>query len=443
MIPSTRDLEQLPRLVENLVDRSVGIVRYVSQAPREPGAPEFFHYAAKASNTLALCQQKNFSIAGGASTNRAIALAKALGEAVERYCSAMYDKEVLPLTSFTDASFPCISPSDFALFSQEQYSQTDFRFSPFDLDTPLRWVQASNLVKEEPSYVPASMALLPYFFDRENGEHPITQPISTGLACHGSRTKAILSAICEVIERDAFTITWQARLGRPQIKVETLSAFNRDLVQRLERIKSTVTLLNLTMDVGIPTVLSVLQSHVPEAPALVFAASADLDPEEAVRKSLEELAHTRRLAQLLKTNLPPCIPDPNFENVVNQDLHVRLYCEHENTHLADFIFESQQRIGFDEIENLATGDPEIDLRTLLEKVEQVHHRVLVVDLTTPDVSESGLFVVRALIPGFHPLFMGHGIRALGGSRLWQVPQKLGYQGITKLSGDNPAPHPFP
>jgi ribosomal protein S12 methylthiotransferase accessory factor len=236
---------------------------------------------------------------------------------------------------------------------------------------------------------------------------------------------------------------WQARLGRPQIKIETLSAFSRDLVQRLERIKSTVTLLNLTTDVGIPTVLSVLRSHVPEAPALVFAASTDLNPEEAVRKSLEELAHTRRLAQLLKTNLPSPIPDPNFENIVNQDLHVRLYGDHNNTHLADFIFESQQRIGFNEIENLATGNPEIDLRKVLERVEEVNHRVLVVDLTTPDISQLGLFVFRALIPGFHPLFMGHGIRALGGTRLWELPQKLGYQGITKLSGDNPAPHPFP
>lgn len=443
MIPSNPDLEQLSHLVENLVDRSVGIVRDVFQTPREPGAPAFFHYAAKAGSTLALCQQENFSTGGGASTNRAIALAKALGEAVERYCSAIYDKEELPLTSFSDASFPCIPPGDFALFSQDQYSQTDFRFSPFDIDTPLRWVQASDLVKGKPCYVPAAMVFTPYFFDREKGEPPITQSISTGLACHGSRTKATLSAICEVIERDAFTITWQARLGRAHIKVETLSALNRDLVQRLEKIVSTVTLLNLTMDVGIPTVLSVLRSHVPEAPALVFAASADLNPEEAVRKSLEELAHTRRLAQLLKTNLPPCIPDPNFGNVVNQDLHVQLYCDHNNTHLADFIFESKQRIGFDEIENLATGDQEFDLRTVLERVEKVHHRVLVVDLTTPDVSETGLFVFRALIPGFHPLFMGHGIRALGGSRLWEVPQKLGYQGITKLSGDNPAPHPFP
>jgi ribosomal protein S12 methylthiotransferase accessory factor len=443
MIPSTPDLEQFSHLVENLVDRSVGIVRGVSQAPREPGAPAFFHYAAKACNTLALCGQKNFSSAGGASTNKAIALAKALGEAVERYCSAMYDKEELPLTSFADASFPCVSPSDFALFSQEQYLQTDLRFSPFGIDTPIRWVQASELMKGVPCYVPAAMAFTPYFVDQEKGERHITQSITTGLACHGGRTKATISAICEVIERDAFTITWQARLGRPHIRVETLSPFNRDLVKRLERIESIVTLLNLTMDVGVPTVLSVLRSQVPDAPALVFAASADLDPEEAVRKSLEELAHTRRLAQRLKTNLPPCVTKTNFENVINQDIHVQLYCDHDNTHLANFIFESNQRIGFDEIENSATGDPDSDLTTILKKVNKLGHRVLVVDLTTPDVREVGLFVVRALIPGFHPLFMGHANRALGGVRLWEVPQRLGYNGISKATGDNPAPHPYP
>ena len=65
------------------------------------------------------------------------------------------------------------------------------------------------------------------------------------------------------------------------------------------------------------------------------------------------------------------------------------------------------------------------------------------DLTTPDVEELGLKVLRCVIPGFHPLFMGHNLRALGGSRLWEVPQKLGYRGINREFRDNPAPHPYP
>ena len=110
---------------------------------------------------------------------------------------------------------------------------------------------------------------------------------------------------------------------------------------------------------------------------------------------------------------------------------------------AEFIFKSSERLDFQDIDSLSKGDPHLDLEVLLNKVRGVNKRVLLADLTTPDVSDLGLHVVRAIIPGFHPLFMSHRLRALGGSRLWEVPQKLGYRGITKEMGDNSAPHPYP
>jgi ribosomal protein S12 methylthiotransferase accessory factor len=39
--------------------------------------------------------------------------------------------------------------------------------------------------------------------------------------------------------------------------------------------------------------------------------------------------------------------------------------------------------------------------------------------------------------------MGHRNRALGVSRLYQVPQKLGHRGLARNEPDNPYPHPFP
>jgi ribosomal protein S12 methylthiotransferase accessory factor len=47
------------------------------------------------------------------------------------------------------------------------------------------------------------------------------------------------------------------------------------------------------------------------------------------------------------------------------------------------------------------------------------------------------------VPGAHPLFMGYANRALGGNRLYSVPQKLGYRGLEPGRPDNPYPHPFP
>ena len=370
-------------------------------------------------------------------------MAKAIGEAVERYCSAIYVREEFPLESFESAPFPCIAPHEFALYSPAQYARAGFPYLPFLETTPVRWASMTDPLTDAVWHVPAGMVVMPYFYDTEAGETPIGQPITTGLACHCSWEQAALSAIGEVVERDAFTITWQAKMAMPQVQLETLSSKNRDLVRRFERTGHRVTIFHLEMDHGIPTILAVLQHPSPKAPAFLVAASADLDPEEAVRKSLEELAHTRRLAQFLKSTLPPVAPAANHDHLIEQDSHVHLYCDQANVPLADFLFSSDRRIAFQDIENLTTGNDDTDLSLCLECIAATGHQVLLADLTTPDVKELGLSVTRAVIPGFHPLCMGHIYRALGGTRLWTVPQKLGYQGITHESGDNPLAHPYP
>lgn len=436
-------LRRLIDVLDFLVDDSLGIVRHVEEVPREAGDPDFFHFAARACDTRAFGRQANFAATGGASADRGLGVAKAVGEAVERYCAALYDVEELPLSPYDAASFDCVRPGRFALYGRQQYESPGFPWVPFDDATPVRWTPAVDPLSDQTCYVPAALVYVPYHFYRGTGDAPIVQPISTGLACHCSPEEAAAAAICEVVERDAFTITWQARLAMPQIRIETLSDSNYELVERFDRTGSRVVLLDITLDAGIPTILAVLHSDSPQAPALVLAAAADLDPEQAVRKSLEELAHTRRYSQQIKTRLPRLAHDPEYANVVDQMSHLNFWSDHANAPLAEFVLASEERIEFDEIEDRATGDPRRDLGTLLGLIQEVEHRVLIADLTTPDVRELGLTVVRALIPGFHPLFMGHALRALGGYRLWEVPRRLGHEGITPESGDNPLPHPYP
>lgn len=436
-------LRRLIDVADRLVDDHVGIVRHVQEVPIESGDPNFFHFSGQACNTAAFCRQENFGSTGGASTDRAIAVAKAIGEAVERYCAALYEVGELPLASYEDAEFQCVRPDEFAFYSAEQYERPGFPWVPFLDDTPIRWAAAIDPLTGETWHVPAALVYIPYAYYLGTGDAPIVQPISTGVACHTGFARAAGSAICEVIERDAFTITWQARLGTPQIRIETLSNENYNLVERFERTGGFVTILNITTDVGIPTILSLLRYENDNGPALVVAASTDLNPEVAVRKSLEELAHTRRYAQQIKSRMPRLEPDPEYSNVVDQLSHLNFWSDHANMPLSAFLYESKERIDFNEIENRSVGDPIRDLQVLIDAVDHIGHRVLLADLTTPDVGDLGLSVVRAVIPGFHPLFMGHEIRALGGRRLWEVPQRLGYRGVDRATGDNPLPHPYP
>ncbi len=438
------ELRRIFDIIDYLLDDKVGIIHSITELPREAGNPDFFHYYASAYNTGAFCGQKNFAHTGGASIHREIAIAKAMGEAVERYCSAIYHKNLFPLESYASASFDCAHPDEFAIYSREQYNQNNFAWSRFNTSTYIRWTPAMDMLTGKQCHLPASMVYVPYFYEKNTRETPIAQPISTGLACHCSYAEAAIAGIYETIERDAFTIFWQAQTSPPQLRVETLSNYNYELLKRFERDGSTVTMLNITTDVEVPTILSVLSCPEPASPALVFAAATSLDPEEAARKSLEELAHTRRYSRLIKTYTDPFIWDPPaYHNIKDQTGHLAFWADHDNEDKANFAFASEERIDFGEIKDLTTGTAGDNLKKLCSLVNSLNHRVLIADLTTPDIRDLGLSVIHALIPGFHPLYMGHTNRALGGERLWTTPQKLGYTGITPESGDNPYPHPYP
>lgn len=411
---------------------------------KEAGGPNFFHYRARSCDTAAFARETNFRDSGGASVRREGAMAKAVGEAIERYSSAIFDVENLPLSSYDSASFPCTAPEDFALYLPEQYQQPGFPWVPFRRDVRVRWTPARDLITGQEVHVPACRVYMPYTYYLGTGDAPIDQPISTGLACHMDWARAALNGVCEVVERDAVMIAWQAKISPPQIRVETLSDANYDLVQRLEHGGASVTILDLTLDHGIPTVLSTLRGATPATPALVVAGSSSPDPEEAVRKSLEELAHTRRYSQYILNHAPRLVPDPPaFESVVDQITHLNFYVDPANLPCAAFLYESRKRIEFDELPNLTTGNPAGDLDVLAARIAGVGEQVLVSDITSTDVESVGMKVVRAVIPGFHPLHMGHQHRSLGGRRLREVPQKLGHRGIPETAPDNPAPHPYP
>ncbi|OQW33999.1 MAG: hypothetical protein A4E19_18930 [Nitrospira sp. SG-bin1] len=428
-----------------LVDDKVGIIRTLKEDRKEAGAPDFVYHIAQTCDIDAISPGQNAKafLAAGVAIDRETSLLKAAGEAVERYCAAQYVSEHLPLASSRSAAFPCMHPREFALYTPEQYKHRRFPYKPFTETTPLRWSQTLDLLTGETIYVPAAMIYQPYLYNRKSGEDPIFPQMSTGLACHTNPTLAALTALNEVVERDAVAITWQAQNEPPHIRVETLSQENRDIVKRLERPGAEITILYLAMDHGIPVILSSMQSHVSDAPALAVAAAAHLDTDRAIRKSLEELGQTWSFAQWLKTTNPKFSPGKRWLHVVDPETHALMYCNHTYAGYAQFLFNSPKRMACDEIPNCFKDEPTADLRLSVEKINRVNHRVLLADITTDDVRHLGLFVMRAVIPGFHPLFMGHLLRALGGTRLWEVPQRLGHRGISRGCGDNPFPHPFP
>ena len=421
----------------DLVDARTGIVREVKELFVDDDEPRFVHFLSFASDTAAFGFLPNFGNNGGVGTSARSAIAKALGEAVERYCSALFRYADLEWATYRELGVRATSPTSFALYSSSQYATPRFPWQPFTADTTVAWVPGTSLVTGEATMVPAAFTFVPYHFQRERADTPVTQPISTGLACGGSFEDAALSALCEVVERDAFTQTWQAGQRHPVVDTTGLRGDLAELVERYEAVGLVVHLVDITSDVACPTVLAVAEGFSPTSPALAVAAATHPDPAVAVRKSLEELAHTRKYAAQVMDYLPPVPVDVEHGHpeVDGQRAHLRFYCPQSAKDAASFLWAGERRIRLEDVRR----PPGPDLASLVSAVAATGEDVVAVDLTSTDVADLGLSVVRVVVPGFHPLQMGHANRCLGGHRLATALHAAGRD----PEQDNPYPHPFP
>jgi ribosomal protein S12 methylthiotransferase accessory factor len=438
-------LDRLLRLWPYLVDPRVGVIREVSEVTPDEDEPNFFHYLAETCDTGAFTALNNFRNNGGVSSDRYTAIAKAIGESVERYCSAIFRYSDLAFSSYRDLERRAARPQSFALYRADQFETVDFPWQPFTVDTPLFWSSGVSLVDGQEILVPAAMVYVPFHYLRSRGDTPIVQPISTGLASGCSFTEAALGALCEVVERDAFTIMWQASMARPRIDVRSLPEDVGDLVRRFWEVGIDVHIVDITTDIQLPTVMTVAVGDADTSPAVAVAAATDPSARVATIKSLEELAHTRKFARQLMDYTPevPLDVAAGHPHVAEQRDHLRIYCPQHAKVLAAFSWSSSDERDFAKVLDRDADSAEEALASAVAAVSDVGEEVIACDLTTPDIRDLGLSVVRVVVPGAHPLFMGYRTRALGGTRLYTVPQLLGEAGIEPGGRDNPYPHPFP
>jgi ribosomal protein S12 methylthiotransferase accessory factor len=410
-------------IVDSLLDERYGVINRVIETPYEQGEPAFFQFVAETASTARWLARKPFSYGGGASMSRDIAMAKAICECVERYCSAIYDLHDFHLTTARKATFETVSPDSFVLFSSRQYEQKGMPYECFSYDAYVRWVETLNLTTGQSIWVPAALVYLPYY-NESNDEAMIAPPISTGLATGLDLNRATISAILEVVERDAFCKCWYERLSPVHLKSESLPESIQKIVARFQRAGYAVDILNITTDLGIPVIMAIARGDRPDAPAVSVATSASLFPFEAITKSLEELAMTLRYQRELEKN--------EYKNTgLAGDMHLKFWNDRSRRSEAEFLWNNKHSIDFSEL-HVGTNNTS-SKHTLDELVSRLScggFVCLAREITSPDIQQLGLSVVRALVPGLQPLWFGENMVAQGGSRL-------------NCTEPNPLLHPFP
>lgn len=433
-----RTLETLP----HILDRYVGLIQSIDWYTPRHNEPQLVHCHATLADLSHVTGRRCSRATGGTALTRDIALAKAIGESVERYCGDLYNLEEFVFASYRALRPEATDPSRFILFHPRQYGQPGFPFTPPREDIVIGWVHGFSLTRKKPTLLPAALVHLSYQSPSWRECFDLG-PVS-GYACGNTFEEAILSGLYEVIERDSFMIFWFNQLPVPGFDLH--SARSPSLQRTLDRYHSAPVSLfcaNITTDIGVPAALAVMVSREPGWPAAVVATAANLDAEQAIARAFQELAANHLYIRSYFEDPRRRLPQAPHE-VVNQEDHGLLYCSPNRLRQLDAVLRPRWMIRPEDIANNESDDVKANVDYCVRKLADLGLEVIVVDLTTPEVESLGLKVVKVLVPGIQPLDFGTQWLHLGGRRIYEAPVRMGYrQANTKPHELNLFPHPFP
>jgi ribosomal protein S12 methylthiotransferase accessory factor len=442
---SPLDLQSTLEKMAVVVDPVCGIVRSILPNWLEQGDAHIFAFGAISCQASPLTIGPQIVHAGGAAVERGQALAATIGEAIERYCSAYCDPDEFIYGSYIDMKSDAVNPADFCLYSKRQYESPGFPFTPFTSDAELTWTWGFSLQHKKPVLIPASLTYLPLYIYEWNREADIGSAVSTGLACGNTIEEATLSAISEVVERDSLACFWLNRLPPRRVAIDESSSLFETFTKHLATPGLQYYTCDITTDLGIPTFFTLLVGGSNYGVMVNAGSQASLSPVKAALKSLVEAAHGRPYVRFIISSRPNWEYRPDFSSVNTFQDHASFYTrapQHQDA--LSFITDSEPVKKLSEVSDLSTGSVLGDIETYLTLLAKHGLDVIVKDMTTPDIEDVGLKVVRVLIPGVQQLHGDHRFPYLGCPRLYRMRQALGFGDELVMEEDlNPFPHPLP
>ena len=352
---------------------------------------------------------------------------------------------------YRDLPAPAVDPRSLGTHPEQNYWIPGFPFRMFFEDQPGRWVWGYSFARREPVLVPETAAYsgIP---ERTVVDRPFAQELPSGCALGSSFEEAVLHGLLEVAERDAFLMTWYARLPAPRIDLR--GAQDREIPLRAAAISLAtgyeVLAFDTTLEHRIPCAwaMAVSSEDRDDRPKAVCAAGAHPTLEGALLDALGELGPA--LSGLLRR-----FPDDadrarrlaeDSRLVTSEPDHATLHAAPEAFERLRFLTETPHRRDLSAVTRTAgNGDLREDLEQLVQRYVERGADVVVVDQTGPEHRAGGFRCAKVLVPGTLPLTYGHAHRRLDGlPRLYEVPRLLGHtDGPLDESSINPHPHPFP
>jgi ribosomal protein S12 methylthiotransferase accessory factor len=369
----------------------------------------------------------------GADIDPEMAWLRAVMEGAERYANMAYGADDFIVASGNEAGALAIDLDRIARCSAKEYADPGCPFNAPDKSLPIRWTRGYSLTNTCERWAPAVMT---HLYARPSRNERFWQEISTGVAAHTDLGEAIVSALCEVIERDALAILWLAQLPLPRIQLgrpypAQIADNHRTLDQSLIRQE----FYDATSDLEVPTVYSLqLVDRHPKLAQYVNCATG-FDTATLIAKTIRESAPARPVLQR-EASLPDDVADyralADGANMLGRP---------ENRSAFDFLINTPNSVALEDMHRPAARTARERIAHIVNHLRAQDMEAVIVDLTTDELRGMGIWVVRAVIPGLMPMSVVQKARFLGTPRLYDYPPRAGFKTISEAD-INPLPQPF-
>ncbi|WP_203236636.1 TOMM precursor leader peptide-binding protein [Nocardia panacis] len=347
--------------------------------------------------------------AGGKGMTDVQAKASALAEAIERYSGVYRGDEATISATMSELGDAAIHPNALQLFSDRQFAdraawnakqlRNQHVCDPFDPARRTEWTPVWSLSRDTTRHLPT--AALFYGYPLPCGGW-FAAADSNGNAAGSCVEDAVLQGFLELVERDSVAVWWYNMVRRPGID---LASFDEPYFQRWQQryrsIGRETWALDVTTDLGIPTVVAVSRRVDQPQEDLVFAFGAHFDVKIAISRALTEMNQFLNLYTAATGELQHWLRSATVGNqpylLSAEDQPLRVAADYRDP---------------------TTDDLAEDIALAQRIVENAGMELLVLDQTRPDI---GLPVVKVIVPG-----MRHFWTRYAPGRLYDVPVRLGW-----------------
>ena len=384
----------------------------------------------------------NIDIVGfGSNVEIEEAYSKAVGEILERHILTVYRLKQLKRASYSTLARCGVRALDVDILPKFLPWQTEaFKELAYSADTPLHWVETTELISGRRAYVPAQLVFWSY--NRTAADEPYLQDSTTnGQAGHFTFEESALGSIYELVERDALLIFWLNTISPKRIKLESIDdpAF-QERIKLLQNTGLKLFFLDTTTDLEIPSCICVVLDDRGAEPRIALGGAAGFDVYKNLTSSLNEAIS---VAQHTVEYSIPTKYRPFLDKNIRMKERMGMWHGAEMLERFNF-FISGNEVNFLESQHYTFRKPFSSKQSELEEVKKIFknkgigYELYCYRAKHPALGTLGYVVTKVIVPKLVPLHLQEWLATLGAERLQEVPGALGYQ-ETKL---NPWPHPF-